>query len=136
MKIFKLVHAKAKENCIKFIENIKLDAKLEVVIKKTQSSRSLAQNNLLHMWLGAIRDERHLAGYDLHSIDVWKEFFRQRFLVPESVIVNGQVVTIRKSTTKLTIKEFAVLLQKIEAYSTTELSIFLPSPDDLMYRDL
>ena len=130
-KTFYIVSEEVKSNCARFIQSLATDQDLTVTIQKKRQSRSLKQNNLLHKWLSIIRDERHLAGYKLYDIDTWKALFCQLFLEPETKEVEGVIVTNRKSTAKLTVSEFAEFLNKIEAYSITDMGIYLPNPQDL-----
>lgn len=130
-KTFYIANDEVKSNCARFIQSLATDQDLTVTIQKKRQSRSLKQNKLLHKWLSVIRDERHLAGYDLHSVDIWKEYFCQRFLEPETNEIEGLIITKRKSTTKLTVAEMAEFLTNIEAYANTEMAIWLPNPQDL-----
>lgn len=116
---------------MRFVENINVNAGLCVEIKKAKSKRSLRQNALLHKWLSVIAEERYEAGYQMIPMLDWKEYFRDCFLTPEIIEIQGKIVTKKKSTTKLSIKEMTSFLEKIEFYAGSELKINLPHPEDL-----
>ena len=97
------------------------------------STRSLAQNKLYWKWLTVIARQMYLSGEQpLHDTEAWHLWFQRRLLGYETAILpDGEQVTILRSTTKLTTKEFYDYLEDIELFVGAESGIELPQPEDL-----
>lgn len=99
-----------------------------VIVKRYVQRRSNSQNNLYHLWIGIIADH---TGHDHDEIC---EIVKGKFLKPIIVDVDGDLIEIRPSTTKLSTAEFTDYLEKISAWAATMLGISLPYPEDLANR--
>lgn len=122
---------------IKVIRELPLDPMYQVVIKKYQRDRSLAQNNLLHMWLKELTDAYFEAYGEQVAPPAWKIFFRALFL--EEVALRGpggELVTDIKHTSDLNVKEFSEFLERIEHYAAETYNIMLTRPEYLYYEAL
>lgn len=98
----------------------------EVVIRPYKKSRTLAQNRLLHMWLGIIEE------YTGNDKDDLRYEFMKMFVESESYTdINGKLQNRVKSTTELNVSEFAKFLNDIEHFAYHDLNITLPHPADL-----
>jgi len=108
----------------RFIAEMPIDKRLVVTVDLEKSGRSLAQNRLLHKWLGIIASEIGETAAET------KEIYRQEFLLPKLLDRNGKTYEIRKSTATLTIAEMSEFLNAIYLNATQFYGIFLPVPDD------
>ena len=98
-----------------------------VQIKKHVKSRTVAQNNLMWMWLNIIAQETGNSEDDLHEI------FKLKFLGSETVEVFGYKLERTKSTKVLSTAEMSNYLDKIDALMLS-IGITLPKPDDLYFE--
>ena len=110
-------------NLLHIISELDCDGKTTVEIKKTESMRSLAQNNLYRMWVTLIANEVGHTHNEIH------EFLSKKFIPIEAVNILGQLVEVRKSTKQLLVGEFSTLLEHVEAWAG-EYGISLPQPAD------
>lgn len=102
----------------------------EVIIREHKSSRSLAQNRLLWMWLTHISQQHFDKGGEFYSPETWKIYFQQVFLEREVYkLPKGHIEARLKGTSKLNTKEFTEFLNDIDHYCGSELEIYLPHPD-------
>ncbi|MGL6351941.1 MAG: recombination protein NinB [Aeromonas sp.] len=97
-----------------------------VEIKPYKKSRSQAQNRLMWMWYGIIAKEVGCEPEDLH------EQMKVRVLGVEHRVINGQALSMPKSSTGLTTDEMTKFLEAIEVLAAS-LSISLPKPQDYSY---
>ena len=101
-----------------------------VDISLVKPKRSMDQNRLYWLWLNHIAKEGEL-GYtadELHCV------FAQKFLGARQRVMYGEQVLDTPSTRKLTKEEFTAYLERIEAFSNTELGIQLPIPQDKLFE--
>ena len=107
------------------------DIKGDVVIvemKADNQTRSTKQNALYYMWLGVLTETGNTQGA-LH------QYLAQEFLSPVAEDIQGQTVLVIKSTTTLTVKEFAEYLSRVEEFADG-LGCILPRPEDLYLESL
>lgn len=98
--------------------------KAMIEIKEYKNSRSIAQNNLLHMWITIIAGE---LGY---TKDAMKTILVEKFLGYDEVKTKSdKVIKTLRSTSKLKVDEFTQFLKDIDMFMA-EWSITLPHPDD------
>ena len=111
------------------ISGLDLATEWEVLIRKAKSKRSVDQNALYWAWIAVVEVE---TGNDK---DALHEFFKHKFLINQRVLVFGEQVEKRPSTTKLNTKEFSEYMEKIRAFCATELAITLLTPDDMLFNE-
>ncbi len=128
MNKIKLDSRDAADRAIKRISSINLDGGLEMVIQKHRPDRSLAQNRLYWKWISVIANE---TGNDP---DALHDHFRSKFLGARLVDVLGQRRAVLPTTTKLSVKDFTMYLERIESFASTEIGITLPQPDDCYHE--
>lgn len=116
------------DRAIKRINSVNLDGGMELLIQKYRPDRSLAQNRLYWKWIAAIAND---TGNDP---DALHDHFRSKFLGARMIDVLGQRRAVLPTTTKLSVKDFTVYLERIEAFASTELGIVLPHPDDCYHE--
>lgn len=85
-----------------------LVGEVSIVVKKWSETRTDQQNRLYWSFLRLIADEYGDDPNDLH------EYFKQKYITPEFKVVMGRERSIRKSTTRLSKKEFTEYLKRIE----------------------
>lgn len=99
---------------------------LMVSIREFKARRTLEQNKRLHAILSDIAEQAWVDGRQ-YSADVWKEYFRQRFLGTEEIALpGGKLIERGVSTTTLDIHEFNEFMAKVEAHAVSELGVELP----------
>jgi len=107
-----------------------LDKPHRIDIKPYRTSRTLAQNSLLHIWMREY-SQKHAEFYGLWvSADTWKEFFKDEFLLVDTVLLNGQIHKVISDTSDLSVDEFAHFLEQIDLYAATQNEIYLTRPAD------
>jgi hypothetical protein len=110
-----------------YLKQIPYDGTYKMEIKKVQSKRSLAQNDLYWMWLTIMGDEFGNTKDEMHDI------MRFKLLNPVVTEAMGEVVSQLPSTTKMKVKEFTQYLQAIERFAS-EMGVILPHPEDKYYE--
>lgn len=115
-------------------EALKDGKRVKVEVSEDKSSRSLAQNRLLWLWLGVLSD--YMAEhYDLIATsEDWLDVLAERNILPK--VVNPLTKTARrKSTASLNTKEFTDFLERLELYcGKYHSNLELPKPEDLYYQ--
>ena len=106
----------------------------QLEIRPFKSSRSLAQNNLFHMWCRQVSLDYAETYGQFYSPAHWKIYFKEMFLGYESIEINGKIINELRHTSKLNVKQFSEFLEQVDMYSGSEFSIILPHPEDL-YRN-
>lgn len=99
---------------------------LSVSIGEHKTKRSLEQNKRLHAILTDISEQAWVDGRQ-YSRDIWKEYFRQKFLGTEEIALpGGKLIERGVSTTTLDVHEFNEFMAKVEAHAVSELGVELP----------
>jgi hypothetical protein len=124
-----LIDEQRRRNAINELQGLDISKLIEVTIKPHKKNRSNSQNNLMWMWLPDIA--RHF-GY---TEDELHELLKVRFLGIEEKIVDGRTLIQPISTTKLTTKQMAEYLTKIEILARAN-NIRLKIPDDYKFAML
>ncbi len=123
-----------RDSCKTYLDTIAIDSDkpLEVIVRPYKKKRSLAQNNLLWMWLGLIANylgDEH--GIGTTSEDL-KEEFQERFIGLKTYLKSDGTVGQRlRGTSELNTAEFTEFLNRIDVYCGSELGLRLPHPDDI-----
>jgi len=104
-----------RENLLEYIATLK--GRVQILIDKIRSNRTLDQNRFYWFYLSIIAKETGDNPNDLH------EYFKRRLLPPRFVKVLGRTIRLPATTTKLSKSEFAEYLDKICALTN------IPIPD-------
>lgn len=97
---------------------------LRLIVTEGDRKRTTEMNRFY--WggvLSQVAEQAWVAGrrYDK---DVWHEHFARKFGVCDEVVLpDGEIVTRRKSTTQMTVREFSEYLQRVQADATQELGV-------------
>lgn len=97
---------------------------IQLIITTEEAKRNAQQNR--YYWGFVLRDIAAYAWVNgrQYSSEVWHEFFAQLYAEHDDVeLPDGSVVSRRKSTTKMGVKEFAEYTRQVEAYGATELQV-------------
>lgn len=112
------------------VRNIMSEPLMEVVIRPHKSQRSIAQNALLHAWMKEVSVQYAESHGKFYSPEMWKEYFKRIHLGEETIEVAGKAKTITKKSRDLKVKEMTEFLEFIDHFCGSEMSIFLPHPED------
>jgi hypothetical protein len=110
-----------------YLSKIDISKEWNISITLLKSKRSIDQNKLYWLWLGAAEKETGNYSNDLH------EFFKEKFLGFTIKKVFGVEVKTINSTTKLNTKEFTEYLDKIHLFISEEIGLSLPYPEDRFF---
>ena len=134
---FLLKNGRIKSATTTYINTIEPEPLMEVIVRPHKKNRSLAQNNLLWLWL------REMARFlDVeHGIkctpEGLKEEFQDRFLGHTPYTASDGVTRSRiRGTSELNTQDFTDFLVRLEAYAIAELSCTLPRPEDIYLEAL
>ena len=121
-----LVDDDRRENAIDHLLGLDLKKPVEVHIKDYKRNRTKSQNDTLWMWYKPIAEHFGYTPTELHEV------MKVRFLGTVEYKVDGQLLIKPKSTTKLSTKEMAEFLTKVQMLAVTN-NIRIPMPDDLKF---
>lgn len=97
---------------------------LRVIVTQDEKLRTSAMNR--RYWgpvLKKISEQAWVSGKQF-TPDVWHEYFALKFgYLDEVVLPDGEIITRRKSTTKMTADEFSNYMAQVEAYASMELGV-------------
>ena len=99
-----------------------------VEMKPNTMSRSTKQNALYWKWLDVLTETGNSGGA-LH------QYLAQEYLSPVAEDIQGETVLVIKSTTTLTVKEFAAYLENVQQFADS-LGCILPRPEDLYLESM
>ena len=94
-----------------------------MTIARRQSKRTLAQNDLLWLWLTCIESETGTPKDDAYL------YYCKKFLL-KRVTMGERVEVVYQTSSKLNTAQMTEFLDKIQADAASELGIQLPKPDD------
>lgn len=137
-KVFTLRDSAIRDRMKCFADGIQIDPEkpIDVIFQPHKKNRSLAQNNLLWMWLGRMANflrEEH--GLKTNSDDL-KDYFQREYLGHKDYEVPSEdaLVTRLIGTSELNAAQFTEFLNRIDVYAGAELGLKLPHPEDLYYE--
>lgn len=108
---------------IAYIQRLDIKKLHTVEVLEKKSNRSISQNSLYWLWLTCIEFETGTDRNELH------DYFKQKYIPPETTEVFGEQLIFYSTKNKDTL-QFKQYLDKIQIFSSTELSITLPDPED------
>lgn len=98
-----------------------------ITVKKVQEKRSIAQNDLMWMWMTCIQNET-----DTPKDEVYM-YYCKKFLM-RTVKVGEKMERIYMTTSKLNTEQMTEFLNKVQADALSELGIRLPTPQDKFWE--
>ena len=99
-----------------------------ITIKRASEKRSIAQNDLMWMWLACIERETGTPKDDVYM------YYCKKFLM-KTIKVGERMERIYTTSSKLTSEQMTEFLNKIQADALSELGISLPQPEDRFFED-
>ena len=126
--VFTLETEQGKLASIKYINDISISDKYEVIVRKRTIKRTVLQNSLMWMWFECLA---HETGTDRND---FYDFYRELFL-SRTVTINGKETAVSSGTSKLDTKQFTEFLNKIQADAASEFGIKLPTPEDMYWEE-
>ena len=118
---FFLRNEQVRSNCQAFIQGLPTDDKKPLVVKIQPITRSLEQNSKLHALLSDISKQCEFNGKK-RDIDTWKMIMVSAHKIAtggqaEMVIgLEGEVINLRESTTQMSVKRLASLIEYITSW--------------------
>jgi hypothetical protein len=97
---------------------------LRVIVTAEERKRNEVQNRFY--WGAVLRDISAQAWVDGKQFDkdTWHEYFARLYgVLDEVTLPDGEIVTLRKSTTKMSVGEFSTYLNAIQAYAAGTLGV-------------
>ena len=117
------------------IQILPLDKPLKVTVEVYKKNRSLAQNNLLWMWMTQLSNEYGLKTGKFYDPEVWKLQMCKQFLEMKHMEwPNGDEWEEIRGTSKLKTDEFSKFLENVDHFVGSEYEIQLNHPDDLYHE--
>ena len=98
-----------------------------ITIKRASEKRSIAQNDLMWMWLSCIERETCTPKDDIYM------YYRKKFLM-KTIRVGEKLERIYNTSSKLNTEQMKDFLDKIQSDALTELGIRLPDPKDQFFE--
>ncbi len=123
--------ARVAGNLMAALKGLARDVAWRVTIELYTKNRSLAQNS--YYWgvvLPSISAHIEEHTGQIKSCDDLHEWFRDEYLPPRVVEINGKPKIIRPSTADLKVGPFAEYLDRIIRYCSIELGLIVPAPDE------
>ena len=100
----------------------------QITVKRASEKRSIAQNDLMWMWLACIERETGTPKDDIYM------YYCKKFLM-KTIQVGERMERIYNTSSKLNTQQMKDFLDKIQADAQSELGITLPNPEDRYFQD-
>jgi len=117
-----------KEKVISYIKRLPKDKGYKAKIEPIKGQRSNNQNRYMHFVFNLISEE---TGEYMQSV---KWFYKQLFLTIVEKIFDKEIERVL-STTELTTIEQEDFMTKVRTHAGTELNMFIPLPNEVIYPD-
>ena len=98
-----------------------------ITIKRMNTKRSIAQNDLMWMWLTCIERETGTSKDDVYM------YFCKKYLC-KVISIGGKSEKIYNTSSKLNTEQMMEFLNHIQADAASELGIRLPRPEDRFFE--
>jgi len=125
-----------RERAMRAVSVIHRDPVMQVTIAEYKTGRSVAQNRLLWMWYGEIRNHLAETTGEQYTNDDIHEYFKDMFLDKRVVDIDERPIIVVASTSKLDTSEMSWYLNSVDIYCANNLSLQLTHPDDLWHESM
>lgn len=98
-----------------------------ITVKRMAEKRSIAQNDLMWMWLACIENETGTPKDEVYM------YYCKKFLT-KTVNIGGKLERIYMTSSKLNSEQMTDFLNRIQADAASELGITLPQPQDRFFE--
>jgi hypothetical protein len=96
---------------------------LLVTVDEYRAKRTSEQNRLFHALLNTIAENATVGG-KYFDAETWKEHIRRKFIGTEEInLPDGSRLERGISTASLTVPEFTLLIERVQAWAQTELNV-------------
>src|SRR3990167_5823979 len=119
---------KDRQRIIGLIAKLSLSKPWEVTVARKTKKRTLSQNALYHQWVGIIAKETGNDHDDVH------DEFKRRWVPPKEIEIFGEI-RMRQSTTDFATAGMTEFMERVYAFSVSELGILLPLPEEQHLAD-
>ena len=103
------------------------NGKYQITIKKVSEKRSIAQNDLLWMWMACIENETGTPKDEVYM------YYCKKFLM-RTMTIGQKMERIYLTSSKLNTEQMTTFLNQIKADALQELGITLPTPQDRFFE--
>ena len=103
------------------------NGKYQITIKKVSEKRSIAQNDLLWMWMACIENETGTPKDEVYM------YYCKKFLM-RTMTIGQRSERIYLTSSKLNTEQMTTFLNQIQTDAATELGITLPTPQDRFFE--
>ena len=104
-----------------------LNGQYVITIKRMNTKRSIAQNDLMWMWFHCIERETGTSKDDIYM------YYCKKFLL-KTIKVGERVEVIYNTSSKLNTQQMTEFLNNIQSDAREELGITLPRPEDRFFE--
>ena len=118
----------SRQRCISLIAGLNIEKKWAVTVERYKKKRTLSQNALYHKWVGIIAQETGNDHDDVH------DEFKRRWVPPKEIEIFGEI-RMRQSTTDFDTPGMTEFMERVYAFSVSELGILLPLPEEQHLAD-
>ena len=103
------------------------NGKYQITIKKVSEKRSIAQNDLLWIWMACIENETGTPKDEIYM------YYCKKFLM-RTMTIGQKMERIYLTSSKLNTEQMTTFLNQIQADALQELGITLPTPQDRFFE--
>ena len=103
------------------------NGKYQITIKKVSEKRSIAQNDLLWMWMACIENETGTPKDEVYM------YYCKKFLM-RTMTIGQKMERIYLTSSKLNTEQMTTFLNQIQDDALQELGITLPTPQDRFFE--
>ena len=103
------------------------NGKYQITIKKVSEKRSIAQNELLWIWMACIENETGTPKDEIYM------YYCKKFLM-RTMTIGQKMERIYLTSSKLNTEQMTTFLNQIQADALQELGITLPTPQDRFFE--
>ena len=103
------------------------NGKYQITIKKVSEKRSIAQNDLLWIWMACIETETGTPKDEIYM------YYCKKFLM-RTMTIGQKMERIYLTSSKLNTEQMTTFLNQIQADALQELGITLPTPQDRFFE--
>lgn len=105
------------------------DGKYKIIVKKSREQRTIAQNDLMWLWMQELERTFGQPKEDFYL------YYCKKFLMRSVHLAKGILTRVYDTSSKLNTKQMSEFLTKIQADAATEFSVNLPSPSDRYFEE-
>lgn len=98
-----------------------------ITVKRQSEKRSIAQNDLMWMWMQCIENETGTSKDEVYM------YYCKKFLM-RTVSIGERMERIYMTSSKLNTEQMTAFLNQIQADAASELGITLPTPQDRYFE--